>query len=244
MDADFLPTSVPFSRVLRPLCRLRVGSAHVWLVCLVGWVASIVLPKRLLGCDEGEYFSSLLKAGAPLPGSPTLRAAPPPAENVAASGQPFTKRGQAAHAATPPQLRQTAVDTQRQFSGKAGQRPALQTNPETDQRSPIPPAPSQREGERVALCRQGCRACGLRPFFLPPAVSVGSFQGHQGFASPRSSPVRCSPVPGCAPRAASGRALDTLSTPTAKHAIRKRPSSPQGPFPGLGIWGSTTPEPL
>ena len=76
---------------------------------------------------------------------------------------------------------------------------------------------------------------GLRPKPLLHSGSVGSFQGHQGFASPRSSPVRCSPVPGCAPRAASGRALDTLSTPTAKHAIRKRPSSLQGPFPGFGI---------
>ena len=38
-----------------------VGSAHVWLVCLVGWVASIVLARRQLGSDGGEYFSSLLK---------------------------------------------------------------------------------------------------------------------------------------------------------------------------------------
>ncbi|WP_312307010.1 hypothetical protein [Pulveribacter sp.] len=37
-----------------------VGSAHVWLVCLVGWVASIVLARRQLGSDGGEYFSSLL----------------------------------------------------------------------------------------------------------------------------------------------------------------------------------------
>ena len=29
-------------------------------------------------------------------------------------------------------------------------------------------------------------------FSCPLPVSVGSFQGHQGFASPRSSPVRCS----------------------------------------------------
>jgi hypothetical protein len=74
---------------------------------------------------------------------------------------------------------------------------------------------------------------GLRPKPLLHSGSVGSFQGNQGFASPRSSPVRCSPVPGCAPRAASGRALDTLSTSTAKHAIRKRTSSPQGRFRGL-----------
>lgn len=126
-------------------------------------------------------------------------------------------------------------DRKSSFSGKAGQRPALRTSTETSRRSPIPPAPSRWEGERVALCRQGCRACGLRPFFLHPAGSVGSFQGCQGFASPRSSPVRCSLVPRCAPRAASGRALDTLSTQTAKHAIRKRPSSPQGPFPGFCI---------
>ena len=37
-----------------------VGSAHVWLVCLVGWVASIVLARRQPGNDGGEYFSSLL----------------------------------------------------------------------------------------------------------------------------------------------------------------------------------------
>lgn len=38
-----------------------VDSAHVWLVCLVGWVASIVLARRQLGSDGGEYFSSLLE---------------------------------------------------------------------------------------------------------------------------------------------------------------------------------------
>lgn len=38
-----------------------VGSAHVWLVCLVGGVASIVQAGRLLGSDSGEYFSSLLR---------------------------------------------------------------------------------------------------------------------------------------------------------------------------------------
>ena len=87
---------------------------------------------------------------------------------------------------------------------------------------------------RLILGSRGT-AYGLRPKPLLHSGSVGSFQGHQGFASPRSSPVRCSPVPGCAPRAASGRALDTLSTPTAKPAIRKRPSSPQEPFPGFCI---------
>lgn len=44
-----------------------VGSAHVWLVCLVGWVASIVLARRQLGSGGGEYFSSLLKATNTLP---------------------------------------------------------------------------------------------------------------------------------------------------------------------------------
>ena len=59
--------------------------------------------------------------------------------------------------------------------------------------SPIPPAPSRWEGERVALCRQGCRPRGASLASPAPLTgSVGSFQGHQGFASPRSSPVRCS----------------------------------------------------
>lgn len=31
-----------------------VGCAHVWLVCLVGWVAAIVLAMDLLGCDGGR----------------------------------------------------------------------------------------------------------------------------------------------------------------------------------------------
>ena len=37
-----------------------VGSAHFWLVCLVGEVASIVAAELQLGSDSGEYFSSLL----------------------------------------------------------------------------------------------------------------------------------------------------------------------------------------
>lgn len=65
-----------------------------------------------------------------------------------------------------------------------------------------PPAPSRWEGERVALCRQGCRAYGLRPSFLHPMTEREAFQGHQGpgFAL-KSSPVRCSP---CGLRSACG----------------------------------------
>lgn len=51
--------------------------------------------------------------------------------------------------------------------------------------SPIPPAPSRWEGERVALCRQACRPRGASLASPAPCRgSVGTFQGRQGFASP------------------------------------------------------------
>lgn len=37
-----------------------VGSAHGWLVCLLDWVASIVLAGHQLRSDGGKNFSSLL----------------------------------------------------------------------------------------------------------------------------------------------------------------------------------------
>ena len=59
-----------------------VGSAHVWLVCLVGWVASIVLARRQPGSDGGEYFSSLLE-----------RATVPTGEVRSLPHEPATTRG-------------------------------------------------------------------------------------------------------------------------------------------------------
>jgi len=108
-------------------------------------------------------------------------------------------------AAPPPKLRAPAAvhhqSRKPAFKKRQATASALNNQPGV-QRSPIPPAPSRWEGERVALCRQGCRPRGASLAFPAPLPgSVGSFQGHQGFASPRSSPVRCS---GCALRSACG----------------------------------------
>lgn len=79
---------------------------------------------------------------------------------------------------------------------------------------------------------QGRQANGLSS--CSAAVSVGSFQEHQGFALPRSSLVSES-----VPRTASGRALDT----NIQAFIRKSHSSPQEPFQGFCIPNKYTPRP-
>ena len=102
--------------------------------------------------------------------------------------------------------------------------------------SPIPPAPSRWEGERVALCRQGCRPRGAS--LASPAPLTGSL-GRSRCATGRPSPspsrpaLRLDPHPfgarasPCAPHAASGRALDTLST------SKTPPDTHTGPWRGF-----------
>ena len=70
-------------------------------------------------------------------------------------------------------------------SRKARPPPAISTSRPGALPSPIPPAPSRWEGERVALCRQACRPRGASLASPAPCRgSVGTFQGRQGFASP------------------------------------------------------------
>ena len=81
---------------------------------------------------------------------------------------------------------------------KTGRRLRLEQAAQVCRRSPIPPAPSRWEGERVALCRQGCRLRGASLASpAPPPWGLGRSKGVKGRASPSPSrPVsslRCGP---------------------------------------------------
>ena len=79
---------------------------------------------------------------------------------------------------------------------------------------PIPPPfPPRREGSESPSVVKGAASGALRFLVCPHDLRLWTFQGHQGpgFAL-KSSPVRCSGLHPCAPRAASGFTLDPLST--------------------------------
>ena len=129
-------------------------------------------------------------------------AAPPPAENVAASGQPFTKRGQAAHAAPPPHPGQTAVGTprpQKRFFRKGRPTASTPNKPRDWPTLSHPPRPFPL-GRGALHCPWGLagRMCAFG-FFLPSADRLGSFQGRQG-PGLRPSPGRPVSSLRCGPR--------------------------------------------
>ena len=151
---------------------------------------------------------------------------------MAASGQPFTKRGQAAHAVPPPQPGQTAVGTQRpqkRFFRKG--RPTAST-PNKPRDSPTlshPPRPFPL-GRGALHCPWGLagRMCAFG-FFLPSADRLGSLQGRQG-PGLRPSPGRPVSSLRCGPRQPPLRPLTPF--PLEKRS-RRAIAARRGRFRGL-----------
>jgi len=118
---------------------------------------------------------------------------------------------------------------------KAGQRPALRTSPETGQRSPIPPAPSAGEGSESPSVVSGAGRAAYGLSFLHPCRERGRSKGIKGSLRRDPHPFGARPYRAALRVRLPVAPLTPFPLKTAKHAIRKRPSSPQGPFPGFGI---------
>ena len=159
-------------------------------------------PLRLLGLrPAGSYAPSALRPRFALPPGIPRGYAPRPSASPHIEA-PRGGRIVPPVAAPPPKLRtgHIGLPPLQGLAKKAGRRLRVEQATQVSRRSPIPPAPSRWEGERVALCRQGCRLRGASLASpAPPSLRLGPFQVRQGPGFALSIPARVLAF-GCGPR--------------------------------------------